>query len=473
MPTINFAGLASGIDTNGLIDATSAASRATRVDPYSKKVSELEETNSALQELSDKFDKLKTTLSQFSTLSGGGVSKLVTSSNESYATATATNAATNGSYSLTVTAIAKNATFSFGGMTDAVGGTSSGLGYLTTSEQLSAGSGDLVFTIGQGSEAETQTITVSSSTTVGSFVTEFNNKYSKAEASIVNVGTTSAPSYRVVISSIYEGTEKGNISFTDTNSVLGGGNFISQSIDNAQNAQFSISGIGTSITRSTNSISDVIAGVTIGLVAAGTATLKVSEDAATTSSKVRDFVDQFNSIISFVRDNNTVSRQETGTTVTNVFAPLASSRVDDGGLSALKSALSGTAVSSGSAVRIFADLGITTQRDGTLLFDSVKFNAAVAKESSSVSALLQQFSDTASLTGGTIDLYTRFNGMFDTAMNSNKTQISSLNQQISDAEKAIERQADDMRARFARLESTMGKLQQQQQSLSSSLAGLR
>jgi flagellar capping protein FliD len=90
-----------------------------------------------------------------------------------------------------------------------------------------------------------------------------------------------------------------------------------------------------------------------------------------------------------------------------------------------------------------------------------------------VSLLLQQFADTASLTGGTIDLYTRFNGMFDTTMNGNKTQITSLNQQISDAEKAIERQADEMRARFARLESTMGKLQQQQQSLSSALAGLR
>ena len=214
--------------------------------------------------------------------------------------------------------------------------------------------------------------------------------------------------------------------------------------------------------------------MTLGLVAAGTsAVLKVSEDAATTSSKISDIVDQFNSIIKFVTDNNTISRQETGTSVTNVFAPLASARVDDSGLSALKSAFSSTTASSGSAVRIFADLGITTQRDGTLLFDSVKFNTAISKEPSSVSLLLQQFADTASLTGGTIDLYTRFNGMFDTTMNGNKTQITSLNQQISDAEKAIERQADEMRARFARLESTMGKLQQQQQSLSSALAGLR
>lgn len=459
MPTINFAGLASGIDTNGLIDATSAAARATRVDPYSKKVSELEETNSALQELSDKFDELKTTLSQFNTLAGGGVSKLVTSSKESVVTATASNAATNGSYTVNVTSIAKNATYSFGGTTS-----TSGSGYLTTTETVA--NGTYTFQIGTGSNTETVNMGSITDTSVTSFVSQFNNLSSKAEASIVNVGTDTAPSYRVVISSIYEGTEKGAIAAT-----IAEGN-IEQ--DAASNAVLSISGIGATITRATNSISDIIPGVTLSLVAAGTsAVLKVSEDAATTSSKVSDIVDQFNSIITFIRENNTVSRQETGTSVTNVFGPLASSRVDDGGLSALKSAFSSTVVSSGSAVRIFADLGITSQRDGTLMFDSVRFNAAVSKEPSSVSLLLRQFADTTSLTGGTIDLYTRFNGMFDTTMNSNKSQITSLNQQISDAEKAIERQADDMRARFARLESTMGKLQQQQQSLTSALAGLR
>lgn len=465
MPTINFAGLASGIDTNGLIDATSAASRATRVDPYSKKVSELEETNSALQELSDKFDELKTTLSQFNTLAGGGVSKLVTSSSESVATATATNAATNGSYTLTVTTIAKNGTFSFGGTTGPEEPPAAPkIGWSATTQTVAGGANSYTFTIGTGVNAETGTL--NGGVTVSAWVSSFNNTFSKAEASIVNVGTESIPIHRIVISSIYEGEEKGLITAT----AVPEGNQLS---DPATNATFSITGISGTITRSTNSVSDVIPGVNIGLVAAGTAKLKVGEDAATTSSKISDFIDQFNSIITFVRDNNTISRQETGTSVTNVFAPLASSRVDDGGLSALKSAFSSTVASSGSAIRIFADLGITSQRDGTLLFDSVKFSSAVSKEPSSVSALLQQFADTASLTGGTIDLYTRFNGMFDTAMNSNKSQITSLNQQISDAEKAIERQADDMRARFARLESTMGKLQQQQQSLSSALAGLR
>jgi flagellar hook-associated protein 2 len=244
----------------------------------------------------------------------------------------------------------------------------------------------------------------------------------------------------------------------------------------ATDAKIKITGIAsgaTTITRTTNSFSDVIPGVTITTVATGTAgTLKISEDSATTSSKVQEFIDQFNEIVTFISENNLISRQETSTTIENIFAPLASSRTDDSALAAVKSVLSSTTASSGVAIRIFSDLGITTERDGTLKFDTTKFASAVAKEPSSVSSILQSFADTVGNTGGTIDIYTRFNGMFDMVTNGNKSQITNLNSRIADAERSIERQADDMRARFARLESLMGKLQQQQQSLTSALSGL-
>jgi flagellar hook-associated protein 2 len=123
-------------------------------------------------------------------------------------------------------------------------------------------------------------------------------------------------------------------------------------------------------------------------------------------------------------------------------------------------------------VRIFSDLGITTERDGTLKFDTTRLQTAVATEPSSVSSVLQTFADTVAATGGTIDIYTRFNGLFDISTNSNKTLITNLNQQISEAEKQIARKEEELRARFARLESQMSRLQQQQSSLTSALSGL-
>ena len=51
MPLINFSGLASGIDSESLIEATVEARRSTRVEPKEKEVTELEGANTALQEL--------------------------------------------------------------------------------------------------------------------------------------------------------------------------------------------------------------------------------------------------------------------------------------------------------------------------------------------------------------------------------------------------------------------------------------
>jgi len=467
MSAISFAGLASGIDSTALIEATSDAARQTKVKPYQKKVSELQETNSAMEDLSGKLDSLKSLLRGFSTLNGGGVYKTGTSSKESIVTATASNGAANGSYEVTVNTLAKNHIYTF----DQTFSAAEAALQSTLTGAEPAADRTITMTVGTGTNQETVSIVVTNgSYTVSDFVNAFNNASSKAEASLVNVGTSGSPSYKILISSSYEGTERGSIARTSLGSGLT--NLTAYSESAAANSSITISGIGT-LTRSTNSVADVLPGVTLNLVSLGTATVKISEDAATTSSKVQEFIDSYNDIVKFLDENNQVSRDESGTEVKNVFGPLASTRSDDNALNAMRAAISSTSASGGSTVRIFADLGITTERDGTLKFDSTKFQAAVSSEPSSVSSILTTFADTTSLTGGTIDIYTRFNGLLDVTVNGNKTLITDLNQRIADAERQIAKQADDMKARFARLESLMGRLQQQQSSLTSALAGLR
>jgi flagellar hook-associated protein 2 len=467
MSVINFSGIASGIDTAGLIEATSDAARQTKVKPSQKKVSELQETNSAMEDLNKKLESLKSLLRGFSTLNGGGVSKTGTSSKESVVTATATNGAANGSYDVTVNTLAKNHIYTFdqtfSSAEQALQGSLTGLE--TEADRT------VTFTVGTGTNTETVNIVITDGAySVGDFVNAFNLKSSKSEASLVNVGTSASPSYKILISSNYEGTEKGTISRTALGASLT--NLTAYSESAAVNASLTISGLGT-LTRPTNSVADVLPGVTLSLVSTGSATVKVAEDPTTTGSKVQEFVDSYNEIVKFLGENNQIARDESGTEVKNVFGPLASTRTDDNALNALRTALSGAVATGGSTIRIFPDIGITTERDGSLKFDSTKFQAAVSAEPSSVSSILTQFADTTSLTGGTIDIYTRFNGLIDVTLNGNKTLITDLNTRIADAERAIAKQAEDMKARFARLESLMGRLQQQQSSLSSALAGLR
>jgi len=465
MAALSFSGIASGIDSQAIIDSSIASARLARVTPSQTKVGELEETNTALETLGGKLDALRTTLQQFTSLAGGGVSKTGSSSKESVIGATATNASTNGSYDITVTTLARNHTYSFD---QAYSSTGSALQSTLTGGEAAAAR-TVTFTVGTGTNQETVSVVVTDgSYSVSQFVTDFNAASSKAEASLVNVGTDSSPSYKIVISGSYEGTEKGTIARTALGASLT--NLTTYSESAAANSVLSISGIG-SITRSTNSISDVIPGVTLNLASAGTATVKIAEDSATTTAKIQDFVTAFNDIVKFISENNQVIREESGSEVKNIFAPLASTRTDDSAMQALKAQISSTTASGGSLIRVFSDIGITTQRDGSIKFDTAKLQQSLSSEPGSVNSIIQSFADGVALTGGVVDKYTRYSGLLDISINNNKSLITDLNRRISDAEKQIQRMADGLKERYARLEGLMSKLQQQQSSLAGALGG--
>jgi len=156
MAATTFGGIASGLDTQALIDATINASRQTRVKPSQDRLTELEGTNTALEDLSKKLNTLKDTLEPFTTLEGGGVSKTGTSSKESVVSATATPAAANGSYSVTVTTLASNHTYSFDETYTAA--TESIQGDLTGAE--AEADRTVTFTVGSGTEQETVSVVV-------------------------------------------------------------------------------------------------------------------------------------------------------------------------------------------------------------------------------------------------------------------------------------------------------------------------
>lgn len=476
MPLINFAGIASGIDSTSLIQATSNAARQARVKPFEKKVTELEETNSAFDELKKKLQDIQSLSLPFTTLAGGALSKLANSGDETVVTGSASNSATNSTYTVTVNQLAKNATLSWNVSPSNI--------YRSTSDILNSGISNgapeadrtVSVTTGTGSFAETVDVVLTDTTTLSEFVEMYNGSATKSTASLVNVGTPSDPSYIVAINSLEEGTDEGTIQDPVVGSELAnppGAFQFSFTRSQAVDASINVSGIADPIVRSSNKISDVIPGVTFDIhKVGGPATISVVDDVSATTAKVQDFVDAYNKLVEFLADNNRVSREEDGADVENIFSPLAKTRTDDNALSALRSAISGSTYSGGSIVRIFADLGITTERDGTLKFDADQFQSAVDSEPNSVNEVLKSFGNTVAITNGVIDQYVRFNGLVDLSINGNKDQIDDMNDRIAQAEASILRQEESMRMRFARLESLTGRLQSQQSALTSALASL-
>lgn len=490
MAGVNFSGIASGIDTEGLISATLDAARTTKITPNETKKTEIEEQSDALSEFKTKLVALQTSVQSFRLVNGGAVEKVATSSDDSVITASASAGLTNGSYNLTVSQLAEPGRIVF---PDNTTGT-----FTATTDTLfddGPASGSVRFTFREPVASATTNldINVTNTTSISSFVTTLNENAtfsSYAEASLVNVGSSTTPAYKIVITAKNTGAGDGGnaISFTDTDLMIA----TDPSETDGLNAEFTISGIGTgTISRSSNEVTDVISGLTFSLKDTGTAKITVAVDPIATRSKIESFIEAYNDVVVFLQENNTVERQEDGQEVTNVFGALAKTSIDENFLQLIRNQISSAQSTSGTTVRIFADLGITTDSSsfnsatktggGTLLLDSDSVTSSLGKtlanalsaEPDAVGEILEAFAEAVgNPTSGVIAQFANFNRLIDSALNSNRTQISDLDKRISEAEKQLSNQEILLRQRYARLESLMGSLQSKQQALTSALAGL-
>ncbi len=462
MGLINFSGLASGIDSSSLIQAILDQSRASRIKPLQEQISTLKDTNTAFDDLTTLLDKLKTSASKFRSVNGGILSKIGSSSDETVATATAQNSANNGSFTLTVSALAKRGTQTFN---DRFSSSSSAV----APTLVDTGNNFLTYTIGTGSNQETVQVEVTSSSTLDSIATEFNSLSDKAVASVINVGTSSTPSYAIMVTSNSEGTDKGQIGVSAGSDITTAGIFAASTLDQASNAQFTVSGVTGTITRSSNSVSDVFQGLTLNLSKVGSTTISVGVDAEATTATMQEFIDNYNELVEFINENDLITREENGEEVKNIFAPLSTTSLDNQVLTSIRSALSSAGIS-GNTYNILADLGVTTQQDGTLKFDAETFQEAVSAEPNSVLDITTELGESLASVNGTIAQYTRFNGLIDSSINANNDTIDSLNKKISTLEAALAKQEESLTSQFARLEKIISGMQSQQQQLASLIA---
>src|SRR5690606_26045327 len=112
--------------------------------------------------------------------------------------------------------------------------------------------------------------------------------------------------YRLVVTSLFEGTEKGTIQTLVSAELMAQGMFGASEQSAATDADITVTGIGTNIIRPTNVITDVIPGVTLNLQDLGTATISISDDVAATTAKVQEIIDAYNDIVAYIAENNRI-----------------------------------------------------------------------------------------------------------------------------------------------------------------------
>ncbi len=461
MASISFSGLASGIDGDAIIKATMDAKRLAYA-PMQNQIDETERQNKALENLNTKLLTLSDGLKDFQTLAGNGISKTGTSSDTNEVGLSVSSAAPATSTTISVEKLASSGTLSFGDRFTSLD---------TAIAPNLSGTEKLTITVGQGDNQKIFEIDIDNTTTLKDVVEKLSNAGEGVfSASTVNLGTDDSPEFALVIKSNETGVSKGSLAVSASSGLTGAGLFVSTNLEQAQDAEFTIAGIGK-VKRPSNKISGIIPGVTFELKQANNIPIQltVNDDRDKTTDKFGKIINLINELIGFSKEQSKITSEKDskGRTV-NSYGDLGKTRNDDEAVSLIKSAITDAYSADGSDVHLFADLGITTQRDGTLAFDKDKFLEGLAKDPLGSAQILNQVGDKLSSVDGVIAQYTRYQGIIDSSKSSNEDKAKLLQDRIDTVEASIEKQTESMKLLFAGLEEKISRLN----SASNSLAGL-
>lgn len=231
----------------------------------------------------------------------------------------------------------------------------------------------------------------------------------------------------------------------------------------AQDAQFTVDGIA--YTRATNSFSDVFPGITVTLKKAAPG-VPIAITGARPTEALRQTIGDFVSVYNTLKKDLAAARVSTG---------------GDQALRTLEAQLTGLvskAVTSDPQINSLTGIGIFTNRDGTIGFDSAKFEAALAANPDAVEALFSPTRDTTHTAVTDPGLSDTLKQLKDSAtatggpLASVSSRLQKESQLIADARTKMEahetayknrliRQFGNMDSRIAALKATQSYLSQQ------------
>lgn len=448
---ISFGGLASGLDTKALILALVAVER--------RPIAAMELRKTTLQKSKDLFGNLGDLLVKLRDKANAlrsttdFLAMKASVDQEQYLTATASSSATPGSHQVRVLALAQAQVNSSNGRADR--------------DSFSYGASTLQLTINGVDHWIDVPESPGGATTLDGIAGAINARGLDVVADVVNTGAATDP-YQLVLRSRTTGSAG---SFT---LALDSGSTAMQTLVNEVNANVRTPGSdaqvavnGITFTRSSNTIGDVIPGVTLNLRSltpgTDTATLTVTTDAEATAKKLQDFVDAYNAVVDFVQNQNQLDANGKAKNPLFGDSTLRSIR------STLRSTLGNSVDTGNPAYSLLSQVGITTDTAGKLSFNRAKFDEALADDENAVASLFNHASDglarkiydQAQSYTDTVDglLQARKDG-FESLLRQTQTRIDASERRLQQFQVALER-------RFANLETLMSRLQSQGNALGS------
>ena len=383
--SISSPGIGSSLDVNNIVSQLIAVDR--------KPITLLDKKTASFQAKLSGFGTLKSILSQFQTAVGGlaNISKFqgvkTSIGDATVATASGSSIAVPGSYALEISKLAQTQKLNAIGQASATAPIGSGATTTISFDFGTISAGTLNSSTGKytgasfasaGSGIKTVTIDASNNT-LGGIRDAINKANLGVSATIVNDG--SGTPYRLSLAVNASGKANSlKISVagdTAVSSLLShdpaadAGQALSET-QTAQNAQFKIDGID--ISKGSNSVTDVIPGVTLNLAKTNVGTptsITVARDTASVISSVGAFVKAFNDVNQHLKDASAFDPITKQAAILNGEASVRS--IQNQVRVVLNAPVSGGA----SAYSLLFQIGVTLQKDGSLQIDDSKLQTAV------------------------------------------------------------------------------------------------
>ncbi len=224
-------------------------------------------------------------------------------------------------------------------------------------------------------------VNLNATDTVQDVVNAINASGADVTASVIDDGSAVNP-FKIVIQGNQAGAANAVSAFTYRNPGGGGAQITELTFSAAQAASdASVTVDGITYSRSTNTISDIIPGVSLNLESLGSGTLTVTTDNTAIAGNIQDFVDAFNKLTGFI-DEQTEFNPETFATGI-LFGNSSVQSLE----SNLRRIATGQVTGTGGTYEFLSQIGITTQDDGKLALDEVKLDAALTTDLNSVVSL--------------------------------------------------------------------------------------
>lgn len=463
MSDISFTGLASGLDTESIISNLMEVER----QPIKRLEADKAYFQKRLQGVKVFDEKLSALNSAVDALDTQGDLKesQVLLSSEDHVSASVTSA-TEGTYEVSVEQLAqvqKSVSQSaYASRSDPVFGTG----------ELTLTSGDGV--VSQGAAGTAHTISIDSENNTLTGIRDAINQGSEAHgvsAAIIDNGNEGGDRYHLMLTGADSSTE-----FTLQSSLSGGTETIALDAP-TQSAQDAVAYFdGVQITSQTNTIENPIEGLTLNLESVSpddgaggleSTTLTIDTNTDALVEKMQAFVKSYNDAVSFVTSQSKIGDSGGGILL------------GDSGLGSVKRRLQNlltTQVEGNDSYSALSQLGLSTNRDGTIDFDAGTMEEAISEDYAEVSRLMTGDDTTEGVFRQYRDYLTSMTspvtGLYANRQENIERSIDRIDNDITQMESRLEKRKQMLVDKFTALEQMVSEMNSQSDYLSKQMEKL-